>query len=183
MMISVWITHQGFFFASAQTMLFKKDRKYLQKSVSEASFGASVFCILLEVCLSLLGDYTAGAEGTPAIWPQRWWIDVQCYRFKHQPLLQSCHYQLPLILFLLAPHVYIPSTLHLPCLYQQWTLLQVGDHVLMALMMSRTAGTCTSCLLYALWFVHSMGATLWGSWYKHLCKWASFHLLLWVMIQ
>ena len=114
---------------------------------------------------------------------QRWWIDVQCYRFKHQPLLQSCHYQFPLILFLLAPHVYIPSTLHLPCLYQQWTLLQVGDHVLMALMMSRTAGTCTSCLLYALWFVHSMGATLWGSWYKHLCKWASFHLLLWVMIQ
>lgn len=53
---------------------------------------------------------------------------------------------------------------------------------LMALM-SRTAGTCASCLLKAQWFVLLMGATLWGSRYKQLCKWASSHFLLWVIIQ
>ncbi|KAM7369820.1 hypothetical protein PAMP_011111 [Pampus punctatissimus] len=38
-----------------------------------------------------------------------------------------------------TPQLYIPLPLHLPCLHPQQTPLQEGDHVLMALMMSRTA--------------------------------------------
>lgn len=76
--------------------------------------------------------------------------------------LQSYHHKLSLILLHLdpsTPHLYIPLSLHLLPLHPQGTLLQVRDHVLMALM-SRTAGTRTACLLYAQRFVYLMGATL-----------------------
>lgn len=102
---------------------------------------------------------------------------------KIQPPVWFCHHQYSLIPLLPPPLIStFPPSLHPLCLYPQWTLLQARGRVLMALI-SRTAGTCASCLLNAQWFVHSMGATLWGSRYKQLCKWASSHFLLWVIIQ